>query len=433
MAVSEPVQLLSAPPVGTDGKGARWKRWCSGPVRCRLPEGGVTAGLAVVVIGFRAQKGLVDAVASLLAQETVPEIVVVNSGGGDAGALLERFAGRIGIIDVAQPLRAGAARNIGIDASSAPYVAFLAGDCRAADGWVAARLAAHEKGARAVASAIAVPGQENAAALAAHLTLFGLRSPQMRPPQALRYGVSYARSVFGELGYFNVALRIAEDTDFAQRLGRSLPAAWVPAIRTIHRNPRTAVALAGDMFGRGRRAARRNGANTSIKTVIGDARQRAGAALRIGRDALGFDGGTLRRTRPYVALASLAYALGLARGAARLARGQNLFERAEEADRAGRGERAIALFEAAVALDPESVWFRLHCADAHRRQGSDGAAAHIRQAIALSAYRSANARRLAAWLAERQLHSYGAELAELVGYTLPFERELRMGSESASS
>lgn len=51
----------------------------------------------------------------------------------------------------------GAVRNLGIAATSAPYVSFLAADCRAERGWAAGRLAAHRAGAPAV-SGIMSPG-----------------------------------------------------------------------------------------------------------------------------------------------------------------------------------------------------------------------------------------------------------------------------------
>jgi hypothetical protein len=44
--------------------------------------------------------------------------------------------------------RRGSARNIGIKATRAPYVAFLASDCRATQGWARKRLAAHRRALR---------------------------------------------------------------------------------------------------------------------------------------------------------------------------------------------------------------------------------------------------------------------------------------------
>ena len=89
------------------------------------------AGLATIVIGFRNQPGLLSAVQSLLGQSEATEIVVVNTGGGDTAQALAPVLRHIRLIDSATPCQVGAARNIGVAASRAPFAAFLAGDCLA--------------------------------------------------------------------------------------------------------------------------------------------------------------------------------------------------------------------------------------------------------------------------------------------------------------
>lgn len=297
-----------------------WRRWFTG--RADWREGATVAcsDMAVVVIGFRGQPGLRCAVESLLRQEEKVEIVVVNSGGGDVRTLLSRHSDALRIIDIEQPLYVGAARNVGIDASSAPYVAFLAGDCIAHPGWVEARLATHRKGARAVASAMVAAGDDDLS-LAAHIALFGARSPQVPAPQALRYGASYDRQVFREFGYFDPALRVGEDTDFVQRLGRSIRPAWNPRVRTEHARPTSLWRFVLEMYGRGRRAAvgrsasiERLGTGARIREVLAEARRRNAIADTIALQVLKVDprrlGGLRRRLRP----ASLAYGIGLALG-----------------------------------------------------------------------------------------------------------------------
>src|SRR5262245_23107276 len=86
------------------------------------------------------------AVKSLLKQEPLVEIVVVNSGGGGMAALLARHGIDVPVIEREEKLYAGAARNIGIRATLAPCIAFLASDCRATRGWARERLAAHRRG-----------------------------------------------------------------------------------------------------------------------------------------------------------------------------------------------------------------------------------------------------------------------------------------------
>ncbi|TIP33062.1 MAG: glycosyltransferase, partial [Mesorhizobium sp.] len=85
--------------------------------------------LAVVVIGFRAPTDLVAAVRSVLGQNIPLEVVVVNSGGGNAQALLANAGLDVPVIECEERLFAGAARNRGIAATKAPFIAFLADDC----------------------------------------------------------------------------------------------------------------------------------------------------------------------------------------------------------------------------------------------------------------------------------------------------------------
>ena len=82
------------------------------------------------------------------------EIIVVNTNGGDALKLLRDAGIGVPVHQRAERLYVGAARNIGIAETKAPFVAFLASDCLAAPGWVSERVRLHRAGARAVASAV---------------------------------------------------------------------------------------------------------------------------------------------------------------------------------------------------------------------------------------------------------------------------------------
>src|SRR5919197_6499172 len=112
-----------------------------------LPE------LAVVVLSYRNEATILAAVDSLLAQDVELELVVCHSGGGPTPELLARERPGVRVLSTEGRWLPGAARNVGIAATRALYVAFLAGDCEALPGWAAARLARHRAGARAVASA----------------------------------------------------------------------------------------------------------------------------------------------------------------------------------------------------------------------------------------------------------------------------------------
>ena len=190
--------------------------------------------LAVVVISLGAPVSLADAVASLLAQDLTIEIIVVNSGGGYAAAKLAAAGFDVTVIEREERLLPGVARNIGIRATTAEHVAFLASDCRAAPGWAANRLAKHRKGSAAVASALLPLPADSPIAWASHLSLFARRLPLNSRLTALPYGGSFHRSLFESYGLFSEELRIGEDTEFALRLPLKVRPVWAPDVVTLH-------------------------------------------------------------------------------------------------------------------------------------------------------------------------------------------------------
>ena len=84
--------------------------------------------LAVVVLSVGAPAELHTAVESLQRQSVPLEIVVINSGGGEPRDVLPDSGRGVNIISVPERLWPGAARNLGIRSTRAPYVAFLASD-----------------------------------------------------------------------------------------------------------------------------------------------------------------------------------------------------------------------------------------------------------------------------------------------------------------
>ncbi|MBN9023617.1 MAG: glycosyltransferase family 2 protein, partial [Rhizobiales bacterium] len=92
---------------------------------------GAAAGapeLAAIVLALGAPDEAVEAVRSLLAQDPPVEIVVVNSGGGGMAAKLRAAGIDVPVIEREERLYAGAVRNLGIAATRAPFVGFLAAD-----------------------------------------------------------------------------------------------------------------------------------------------------------------------------------------------------------------------------------------------------------------------------------------------------------------
>ena len=231
--------------------------------------------LACVVISLRNQPGLVAAVQSVLAQNRPLEIVVVNSGGGDPAGTLHDAGIEVKVINLQERLYAGAARNVGISATRAPYVAFLAADCVAEPGWAAGRLRWHRAGALAVASSVTNAYPNSISAQASYLYLFYRRMPKTPLDRCVLYGVSYNRQLFKYFGCFREDLRIGEDTEFNARFAQKIPVIWAPEVRTAHRHPTRITSMLGDMFRRGSQTAQ------ILEQLLGESHQG-----RIARDTL---------------------------------------------------------------------------------------------------------------------------------------------------
>lgn len=220
----------------------------------------MTAELACAVLSYRDEPFLIDAVRSVLAQDILVEVVVVNSGGGDPAARLAAAGLRVPVCSFTERLYPGAVRNVGIDQTRAPYIAFLAADCLAAPGWAAARLRAHHAGAAAVASPPTNAYPESSTAWASLLLLHNRRLAVTRPSQRLFYSLSYDRELFERFGRFREDLRAGEDTEFNARFREHTPTVLAPDAVTAHRYPTELRTMLRDSFRRGRLQARMQGA-----------------------------------------------------------------------------------------------------------------------------------------------------------------------------
>lgn len=239
----------------------------------------MTAELACVVLSYRDEPFLIDAVRSVLSQDAPIEVVVVNSGGGDPAGRLRASSIDVPVCSVDRRLYPGAVRNLGIGATRAPYVAFLAADCLAAPGWAMARLREHRAGAAAVASAMTNLYTESTAAWAALLLLHNRRLTVTPPGARLHYSLSYDRRLFDRLGLFREDLRAGEDTEFNARIPPEARPVFARDVITAHRYPDTAGAMLRDAFRRGRLHVASQGA------IEGRGPQRLRVITRAPRDA----------------------------------------------------------------------------------------------------------------------------------------------------
>jgi hypothetical protein len=135
-------------------------------------------------------------------------------------------------------------------------VAFLAGDCVAAPGWVRRRIAAHRAGHDVVAGAVGIEERRTGAALAGlylwySARLVGHRAGPAADDQA--YSLSFARSVLDEAGPFREDVNWGEDTLMVRRLrDLGFPVWFEPSISVAHLGPTTLQGLLRDQFRRGR-------------------------------------------------------------------------------------------------------------------------------------------------------------------------------------
>jgi glycosyltransferase involved in cell wall biosynthesis len=272
----------------------------------------LSAELAVAVLALRGDPRLVDALRSLLDQDAEAELLVVNSGGGDAAGLVRDAGLDVPVVEREERLFPGGVRNLAIDATAAPYIAFLAADCLARRGWIDGRLRAHREGAGAVGSTLENAHAESSWANAAWLFHHHRLGPYASPSRRLLYGLSFERSVFDRHGCFREDLLAGEDTEFRDRLAGER-VEWAPEVRTAHRYPTDRSAALADARRRGGLAAamlgRLRGRPHRLSIAVGAPAQAARALAAVQR-APAAKRKDLRAAAPFVVPLAAAYAAG---------------------------------------------------------------------------------------------------------------------------
>lgn len=404
---------------------AGWRALAPADALIREGTGIPRSDLAVVVIGFRNQSGLLPAVESLLAQDEPAEIVVVNSGGGPVEAALHPVLDRIRLVTCDTPLQVGAARNIGVAASRAPFVAFLAGDCLARPGWVAGRLARHRAGALAVSSAVVGAEEGGLVARAANRLHYATRHPLTHPRFALHYGQSYARHLLALCGSFPPGLSATEDTVLNRLADRLAAPHWAPEVVTAHRDVGSLLALMLDERRRGQRRAthpphRAFAAEADPALALLPAvKRRLAMAETLVTAEPGLTGRERRAVLATLWLAAMADRHGTLEGLARVRLADAQLARAT-ALAASEPPQALALAEAAWSQDPEDHRKARQVAELRRACGdSSGAIAALRSALALVPSDPEAARSLAALVARADGPAAALAVAERCALAAP--------------
>jgi glycosyltransferase involved in cell wall biosynthesis len=212
--------------------------------------------MCVVVLSYNNHETVLAAVDSLLAQEPAVEIIVSHSGGGLTPALLARERPEVRVVASDARRSCSEARNAGIRATRARYIAFLEADCIAERDWIAGRLRAHHAGAAAVASAITNAFPDSRSAWASHLLRYQTRFPETPATEREMLGLSCRRDMFDQFGRFREDLPGGEDSEFTARVLATQDIVWAGEVRTAHRNARDPVELVRDHYRRGVRNAR---------------------------------------------------------------------------------------------------------------------------------------------------------------------------------
>jgi glycosyl transferase family 2 len=283
----------------------------------QLPEeqGNGAPDLCVVVLSYRNEDTITGSVDSLLSLEGQLEIVVSHSGGGPTESLLERYGSVLKVVVSQERRLPGAARNAGVAASQAPYVAFLAGDCQALPGWAAGRLRRHRAGARAVASAL-VPLGQSRPALASFLLEHNTRMAHLQMPPHYRLGVSYSRELLEQYGPFLETLREGEDVALnVKLLLAGVEIEWAPDVVTANSHPDSVKQVLADQYRRGRQRASLSGSALWQAVSVGHALMDPPAALwRATRPGSHLRVRQLAGLIPLLMAGALATAAGTARG-----------------------------------------------------------------------------------------------------------------------
>jgi glycosyltransferase involved in cell wall biosynthesis len=167
------------------------------------------------------------------------ELEVIVAGLDQLG-LTQRYPARY--VTTGQALTPGAARNLGVAASTGDYLIFLDSDCLPEPHWLAGLLAYRNQGGRLVVSGAIKVVSDSFARVAGNLAAFREHTaslPAADRPFLASFCLAMPRQAFSDVGWFDEGLPRAEDLDFTIRLARAgYRLRFDPSIVVVHRPTR---------------------------------------------------------------------------------------------------------------------------------------------------------------------------------------------------
>jgi len=230
--------------------------------------------LSAIVIATDDEDTIEGSVRAVVDQECPAafEVIVVVSGSPATAALVrDRFGDAVTVVELADRVPPGRARNAGLRIARGEYVSFPGSHVEISAGSLARRMRAHEDGWAMVTGSI-VNGNPSPAGWASYFLDHSSALPG-RPSGELAGApahCSYVREFVDEIGGFPEDVRAGEDTVVNQLLWRRGHRAFREAtIRLTHRSPcSTSAALIRHHFVRGRafgRILRSNRAGSRVR------------------------------------------------------------------------------------------------------------------------------------------------------------------------
>jgi GT2 family glycosyltransferase len=181
----------------------------------------MSVSIAIIIPSLNSP--LIDQVlAAILAQEQAENICDIIVVGKDEAGLIPATKG-IRFIDTGWPIRAAAARNKGIMATTADLLIFLDSDCLPEPRWLIEHIAAHEAGHTAVSGGV-LPAGRNYWHLVYNLALFhDLLSTNPSGPRDFlaTLNLSIDRSVIETIGLLDETMERGEDVEWTTRMRRA--------------------------------------------------------------------------------------------------------------------------------------------------------------------------------------------------------------------